>query len=90
MEQDYVGLFDAMLGKRAGRAPAYAAEEVRGRVHELLQSPEWSRAWLAVLGPGRAGRRRCHRRAGEGRLGWLMGGFPWAHGRTIIPMRAAE
>jgi hypothetical protein len=49
MEQDYVGLFDAMLGKRAGRAPAYAAEEVRGRVHELLQSPEWSRAWLAVL-----------------------------------------
>ena len=85
-----MGLFDAMLGKRAGRAPAYAAEEVRGRVHELLQSPEWSRAWLAVLGPGRAGRRRCHRRAGEGRLGWLMGGFPWAHGRTIIPMRAAE
>jgi hypothetical protein len=24
-------------------------EEVRGRVHELLQSPAWSRAWLVVL-----------------------------------------
>ena len=23
-----------------------AAEEVRGRVHEQLQSPAWSRAWL--------------------------------------------
>jgi hypothetical protein len=23
-------------------------------------------------------------------LGWLMGGFPWAHGRTIITTRAAE
>ena len=29
--------------------PACAAEEVRGRVHELLQSPAWSQAWLAVL-----------------------------------------
>jgi hypothetical protein len=47
MEQDYAGLLDAMLGKSAGRAPSY--EEVRGRVHELLQSPAWSRAWLAVL-----------------------------------------
>jgi hypothetical protein len=26
-----------------------SSEEVRGRVHELLQSPAWSRAWLAVL-----------------------------------------
>jgi hypothetical protein len=47
MEQDYVGLLDAMLGKIAGRAPSCTAEEVRGRVHELLQSPAWSRAWLA-------------------------------------------
>jgi hypothetical protein len=23
-------------------------------------------------------------------LGWLMGGFPWTHGRTIITTRAAE
>ena len=23
-------------------------------------------------------------------LGWLMGGFPWAHGRTIITTRATE
>ena len=23
-------------------------------------------------------------------LGWLMGGFPWAHGRTIITTRAGE
>ncbi len=23
-------------------------------------------------------------------LEWLMGGFPWAHGRTIIKTRAAE
>ena len=23
-------------------------------------------------------------------LGWLMGGFPWAHWRTIITTRAAE
>jgi len=49
MEQDYAGLLDAMLGQSAGRAPSCAAEEVRGRVHELLQSPAWSRAWLAVL-----------------------------------------
>ena len=46
-EQDYAGLLDAMLGKSAGQAPSY--EEVRGRVHELLQSPAWSRAWLEVL-----------------------------------------
>ena len=62
MEQDYAGLLDAMLGKSAGRAPSCAAEEVRGRVHELLQSPAWSRAWLADDLP--AGRRR----AGEGRV----------------------
>jgi len=49
MEQDYAGLLDAMLGKIAGRAPSCAAEEVCGRVHELLQSPAWSKAWLAVL-----------------------------------------
>jgi hypothetical protein len=49
MEQDYAGLLIAMLGKNAGRAPSCAAEEVRCRVHELLQSPAWSRAWLAVL-----------------------------------------
>jgi len=46
-EQDYTGLLDAMLGKSAGREMSY--EEVRGRVDELLQSPAWSRAWLAVL-----------------------------------------
>jgi hypothetical protein len=49
MEQDYAGLLDSMLGKIAGRAPSCAAEEVRGRVHELLQSPAWNRACLAVL-----------------------------------------
>ena len=63
MEQDYAGLLDAMLGKSVGRAPSCAAEEVRGRVHELLQSPAWSRAWLSVRRPACAGRRR----AGEGR-----------------------
>ena len=55
------GLLDAMLRKSAGRAPSY--EEVRGRVHELLQCPAWSRAWLAVHDLPAAGRRR----AGEGR-----------------------
>jgi hypothetical protein len=45
MEQDYAGFLEATMGKRAGRAPS--CEEVRGRVHELLQSPAWSRAWLA-------------------------------------------
>jgi Mrp family chromosome partitioning ATPase len=59
MEQDLAGLLDAMLGKSDGRAPS---EEVRGRIHELLQSPAWSRAWLAVLDDLPAGRRR----AGEG------------------------
>ena len=49
MEQDFAGLLDAMLGKRAGRTQSCATEEVCGRVHELLQSPAWSRAWLAVL-----------------------------------------
>jgi hypothetical protein len=34
---------DELIGKGAGPAPAYAAEEVRGWVHELLQSPAWSR-----------------------------------------------
>ena len=63
MDQDYAGLLDAMLGKSDGRAPSCAAEEVHGRVHELLQSPAWSRAWLEVLRrPARAGRRR----SGEG------------------------
>ena len=81
MEQDYAGLLDAMLGKSAGRAPSCAAEEVRGRVHELLQSPAWSRAWLAVLDNLPAPADDELERAG---LGWLMDGFPWAHGRTII------
>jgi len=49
MEQDHEGLLDAMLGKSAGRATSCAAEKVCGQVHELLQSPAWSRAWLAVL-----------------------------------------
>jgi tetratricopeptide (TPR) repeat protein len=87
MEQDYAGLLDAMLGNNTGRAPSYAAEEVRGRVHELLQSPVWSRAWLAVLDDLPAPADDELERAG---LGWLMGGFPWAHGRTIITTRAAE
>ena len=87
MEQDYAGLLDAMLGKSAGRAPSCAAEEVRGRVHELLQSPAWSRAWLAVLDDLPAPADDELERAG---LGWLMGGFPWAHGRTIITTRATE
>jgi hypothetical protein len=38
MEQDHAGLLDTMLGKSDWRAPSCAAEEVRGRVHELLQS----------------------------------------------------
>ena len=87
MEQDYAGLLDAMLGKSAGRAPSCAAEEVRGRVHELLQSPAWSSAWLAVLDDLPAPADDELERAG---LGWLMGGFPWAHGRTIITTRATE
>jgi tetratricopeptide (TPR) repeat protein len=85
MEQDYVGLLDAMLGKSAGRAPS--CEEVRGRVHELLQSPAWSRAWLAVLDDLPAPAENELERAG---LGWLMGEFPWSHGRTIITTRSAE
>ena len=48
-QQDTADLVDAMLGKSAGSAPWYAAEEVCGRVYELLLSPAWSRAWLAVL-----------------------------------------
>ncbi len=55
MEQD-AGLLDAMLGKSAGRAPSYAAEDdaravqsPAWRVHELLQSPACSRAWLTTL-----------------------------------------
>jgi tetratricopeptide (TPR) repeat protein len=84
MEQDYAGLLEALLGKSAG-APSYA--EVRGRVHELLQSPAWSRAWLAVLDDLPAPADDELERAG---LGWLMGGFPWAHGRSIITTRAAE
>jgi len=84
MEQDFAGLLDAMLGKSAGRTQSCATEEVCGRVHELLQSPAWSRAWLAVL-------TTCRRPTTSWRgPGWLMGGFPWAHGRTIITTRAAE
>jgi hypothetical protein len=64
-----------MLGKSAGRAPSYAAEEVLGRVHELLQSPAWSRAWLAVLDDLPA--------PADDEL-------ERAHGRTIITTREAE
>jgi hypothetical protein len=41
-----------LQGELAIPVPRYrhrAADEVRGRVHELLQSPARSRAWLAVL-----------------------------------------
>ena len=77
MEQD-AGLLDAMLGKSAGRVPSY--EEVRGRVHELLQSRASSRAWLAVLEVPR-GRylddlpAPAEDELERARLGWL-GGFP--------------
>jgi hypothetical protein len=64
-----------------------SSEEVRGRVHELLQSPAWSRVWLAVLDNLPAPADDELERAG---LGWLMGGFPWAHGRTIITTRATQ
>ena len=77
-----------LQGELAIPVPRYrhrAADEVRGRVHELLQSPARSRAWLVVLDDLPADDEL--ERAG---LGWLMGGFPWAHGRTIITTRAAE
>jgi len=48
---------------------------VSGRDHELLQSLAWSRVWLAVLGDLPAPADNELERA---RLGWLMGGFPWA------------
>ena len=69
------GLFSTLRG-----VYLQSSEEVRGRVHELLQSPAWSRAWLAVLDNLPAPADDELERAG---LGWLMGGFPWAHGRTI-------
>jgi hypothetical protein len=87
MEQDYAGLLDEMLGTNAGRALSYVAEQVRVRVHELLQSPAWSRAWLEVLDDLPAPADDELERAG---LGWLIGGFPWTHGRTIITTREAE
>ena len=49
MEQDYAGMLDAMLASDACKSAGRAPEVVRWRVHELLQSPAWSRAWLAVL-----------------------------------------
>jgi hypothetical protein len=73
-----------MLGKSAGSAPWYTAEEVRGGVHELLQSPAWSRGWLAVLDDLPAPADDELERAG---LWCLMGGLPWA---DIITTRAAE
>ncbi len=87
MERDYAGLLDAMLASDAGKSAGRAPEVVRGRVHELLQSPAWSRAWLAVLDDLPAPADDELERAG---LGWLMGAFPWAHGRSIITTRAAE
>ena len=69
------GLFDAMLGKSAGRAPSYAAEDDERavqspawRVHELLQSPACSRACFRSA-PG-------DEELEMAGLGWLMGGFP--------------
>ena len=60
-------------------------EDVRKRVHEVLQSPRWSGRWLAVLddlpSPSEL--------EGAG-LGWLLEEFPWSHGWTIITSRAAE
>ena len=76
------GLFSTLRG-----VYLQSSEEVRGRVHELLQSPAWSRAWLAVLDNLPAPADDELERAG---LGWLMGGFPWAHGRTIITTRATQ
>ena len=74
-----------MLGASAGRAPSF--EEARKRVHELLQSPEWSGKWLAVLDDMPAPSDAAMEGAG---LGWMLAEFPWAHGRTIITTRAAE
>ncbi len=70
------GLFSTLRG-----VYLQSSEEVRGRVHELLQSPAWSRAWLAVLDNLPAPADDELERAG---LGWLMGGFPWAHGYWCV------
>jgi len=74
-----------MLGASAGRAPSF--EEARKKVHELLQSPEWSGKWLAVLDDMPAPSDAEMEGAG---VRWLLDEFPWAHGRTIITTRAAE
>ena len=73
-----------MLGANAGRALSF--EQARAGVHELLQSPEWSGKWLAVLDDLPAPSPAEMEGAG---LGWLLGEFPWRHGRTIITTRAA-
>ena len=51
-----------------------------------MQSPEWSGKWLAVLDDLPAPSPAEMEGAG---LGWLLGEFPWRHGRTIITTRAA-
>ena len=73
-----------MLGASARRAPSF--EEARKRVHELLQSPEWSGKWLAVLDDMPAPSDAAMEGAG---LGWMLEEFPWAHGRTIITTLAS-
>ena len=73
------------LQGRGGGGACLAHEEARQRVHEVLQSPEWSGRWLGVLDdlPAPA-------ELEEAGLGWMAGEFPWAHGRTIITTRAEE
>ena len=83
MAPDYAGLRDTVLGASAGRAQPF--EEARAVVHEVLRSAEWSGKWLAVLDDMAAPAEM----EGAG-LGWMLGEFPWAHGRTIITTRAAE
>jgi hypothetical protein len=63
---DFQGLLDE---QGTGRAPSYAAEEMLGRVHERVQSPAWSRAWLAVLDDLPRSSRRRPTTAGEGSNG---------------------
>ena len=60
-----------MLGANAGRALSF--EQARKRVHELLQSPEWSGKWLAVLDDLQAPSPAEMEGAG---LAWLLGPCP--------------
>jgi hypothetical protein len=76
----------ANLTKLPSAGQAMSFQQARANVHKLLRSAEWSGKWLAVLDDLPAPSQDKMEDAG---LGWMLGEFPWEHGRTIITTRAA-